>query len=39
MPTNVYMKKIYRKLNEDINVVMLKGAQMVNYKKKSALLL
>ena len=30
MTTNVYKNKIYRKLNEDIHVVMLKGTQMVN---------
>ena len=30
MTTNVYNNKIYRKQNEDIHVVMLRGTQMVN---------
>ena len=30
MTTNVYKNMIYRKLIEDIHVVMLRGAQMVN---------
>ena len=31
MTTNVYIKNmIYRKLNEDIRVVMLRGTHMVN---------
>ena len=30
MTTNVYKNKIYRKLLEDIRVVMLRGTQMIN---------
>ena len=30
MTTSVYKNMIYRKLNEDIHVVMLRGTQMVN---------
>ena len=30
MTTHVYKNKIYRKLNEDIHTVMLRGTQMVN---------
>ena len=29
MTTNVYKNTIYRKLNKDIHVVMLRGTQMV----------
>ena len=36
MTTNVYKNKIYRKLIEDIHVVMLRGTQMVNYEKNSS---
>ena len=36
MSTNLYRNKIYRKLNEDIHVVMVRGTQMVNYKKNSS---
>ena len=33
MTTSIYINKIYRKLIEDIHVVMLRGTQMVNLKK------
>ena len=38
MTTSVYKNKIYRKLIEDIHVVMLRGTHIIN-KKKPALLL
>ena len=34
MTTNVYKNMIYRKLNEDIHVVMLRGTQWLIKKKQ-----